>query len=63
METKISTNGPGYCPNCGSDNLEYGASEPQDCHIAYPFTCEDCGTKGNEVNAVEFAYMEYEEAE
>lgn len=41
-------NEAGKCPFCGSDDLDYGAMEPEDDMIYYPWTCKDCGKHGEE---------------
>ena len=44
----------GICPNCGSDDLEYGAIEPEGEGIFYPYTCQGCGFDGDEYYDVSF---------
>lgn len=34
----------GICPNCKSDNIEYGDSEMICGQLKYNATCNDCGT-------------------
>jgi len=36
------------CPKCGSENLNYGDSEPIDEEYVYEFTCDNCGFEGKE---------------
>ena len=38
----------GKCPNCGSENLDYGDYELEGETISYEFTCDDCGTYSKE---------------
>lgn len=33
----------GKCPNCGSDNLEYGNTELTGESMGYECECRDCG--------------------
>lgn len=33
----------GFCPNCGSDAINYGPIEDGDECVFYPAECEDCG--------------------
>jgi len=38
----------GYCLNCNSDNITYEAAQIDGEALYYPYTCEDCNTKGKE---------------
>tara|TARA_R100001463_G_scaffold82951_1_gene137604 strand:- start:4 stop:213 length:210 start_codon:yes stop_codon:yes gene_type:complete len=38
----------GYCPNCNSENLTYGRVQIDGNDLHYPYTCDDCNTKGKE---------------
>ena len=38
----------GICPNCHSENLDYGTSVLQDMQMGYPVECKNCGFKGKE---------------
>ena len=38
----------GICPECGSNDLYFGASEPEGESIFYEFTCNKCGIEGRE---------------
>ena len=39
----------GECPNCSSNDLDYGSAEPTTGNqIYYPFTCKSCGKSGKE---------------
>lgn len=42
-------NKAGQCPHCGSDGLDYECMEPEyNNMVYYPWTCLDCGAKGEE---------------
>lgn len=47
-------NEPGVCPNCGKSNLSYHGSEPNGDQLAYNFTCEECGARGQEWYKLDF---------
>ena len=47
--TKPIQQGPGYCKNCGSTNLEWGGIEPFDNQVAYEYDCQDCNFAGYEI--------------
>ena len=47
----------GKCANCGSNFLDYGASELEDEFMGYHYRCEDCGHEG-----IEWYIMEYDES-
>lgn len=38
----------GKCGSCGSDDLDYSSSEPQDESYIYEFTCNKCEKSGME---------------
>lgn len=38
----------GYCPVCGSGDLEWGSTEILGKGLGYEFTCNDCGSEGTE---------------
>ena len=42
------------CPLCGSNSIDYDASESSDNCMWYPCTCEDCGATWQEVYEVTF---------
>lgn len=44
----------GKCPYCGSEELDYGAMEPADEMIYYPWTCSHCGKQGEEWYSMKF---------
>ena len=44
----------GICPCCGSENLTYGKVVDDDCGVAYPWQCDDCGAKGKETYEIDF---------
>jgi len=44
----------GYCPKCGSSDLDYGSFEVDGSSISYPWTCEQCGSEGNEFGEIAF---------
>ena len=50
----------GVCPKCHSLNLTFGKRKIDDNNIFYPFTCDDCGAKGQEVYDILFSYSETE---
>ena len=45
----------GICPQCGSDNLQYAAIEPEGEGIYYPYTCQNCDFSGEEYYDLSFA--------
>ena len=47
----------GKCAKCGSNFLDYGATESKDESMGYHYWCEDCGHEG-----VEWYIMEYDES-
>lgn len=55
VNKSVSKKCMGLCPNCNSGNLDYGPIEPNGESIFYPFTCEDCGTKGKEYYSLEYS--------
>jgi hypothetical protein len=44
----------GICPKCGSDNIEYGASEVEETYIKYPWECNECSSTGTEYGNIIF---------
>ena len=44
------------CPNCNSDNIEYGSSLLEGNSMGYKITCKDCGCE-----AIEWYNLEYSE--
>lgn len=44
----------GICPNCQSEQLSYEKPIFDDYGVKYPYTCDNCGTKGNEAYHLEF---------
>ena len=44
----------GNCPNCDSDNLDYGDSYPYESDYLYEFQCMDCGIVGEEHYTLSF---------
>ena len=45
----------GYCPECGSEALEYGESGLKDGGYRYKWTCSNCGASGTEWYNLEFS--------
>lgn len=45
----------GYCPKCGSDDLEYGTSKLDGNQMCYEFECKNCGAVCEEWYVLEFA--------
>lgn len=45
----------GVCPVCGETQLEYDTIQLEDDMIYYPWTCEHCGTSGEEWYKLSFA--------
>jgi hypothetical protein len=45
----------GYCPICGSDDLDYYNTEIEDCWVRYEFTCNACKN-----DAIEWYRMQYD---
>jgi predicted RNA-binding Zn-ribbon protein involved in translation (DUF1610 family) len=39
----MKNNIEGECPNCGSENIEYGYTEIDDDGVGYAYKCNDCG--------------------
>lgn len=50
----------GVCPKCHSLNLTFGTKFIEECNIFYPFTCDNCGAKGQEVYDIIFSHSECE---
>jgi hypothetical protein len=44
----------GNCPKCNGTDLDYTILEINDNMLHYPWTCNDCGTKGKEWYSLEF---------
>lgn len=44
----------GKCPICHSDNINYDSIQLESDMTYYPYTCEDCGTQGEEWYKIEF---------
>jgi hypothetical protein len=57
------TQGPGACPNCGSEDLEYDGSKTYDNSIGYPFTCNNCEWEDEEYCNIEFVGFKSQESE
>ena len=45
---------PKICPKCGSSALKYKDKEFMEGFVVYPWTCDTCKTKGNEVYDLKF---------
>lgn len=46
---KYLSNSQGQCPYCNSNDLDYGAMEPEDDGLVYyPWKCNCCGGEGEE---------------
>lgn len=52
-ERKVKCNESDICPICGS-YLDYEPIELEGDMIYYPYTCENCGAKGEEWYSLEF---------
>lgn len=48
FENRALFSEPNECPVCGSQMLDYGASEFSGDWVYFPFTCENCETDGSE---------------
>jgi RNA polymerase subunit RPABC4/transcription elongation factor Spt4 len=48
----------GICPVCGSHELTYGAIEPDDALIYYPYQCNACEASGKEWYDVVFVEID-----
>jgi hypothetical protein len=44
----------GTCPNCKGIDLDYDTIKVVGEEVYYPWTCNDCGTKGQEWYYLEF---------
>jgi C4-type Zn-finger protein len=44
----------GTCPKCNGTDLDYTILEIEGNLLYYPWTCNDCGTKGKEWYSLEF---------
>ena len=53
---KFKINNPGYCPLCGTDDLQYGTATPDGEDLYYPWTCNDkkCKASGKEYYHLDF---------
>ena len=49
----------GSCAKCGSENIDYGASELEGEDMYYPYDCKDCNSSGKEWYHLD--YIETEE--
>jgi len=49
----------GHCPKCDSVNLDYQALETEADFIWYPFTCNDCGIRGEENYKLDYTDTSY----
>ena len=45
---KVKSNEMGVCPICNSMDLDYGAVQFDSDMLYFPFTCKQCGCKGEE---------------
>lgn len=43
-----------HCPVCDSQELDYGSIELNGNHAYYPWTCENCGSTGQEWYSMNF---------
>lgn len=50
----------GYCPKCGSANVNWHDSDLQDNFIVYRATCEDCDTEFQEEYKLVYNVTTYE---
>jgi len=48
MDNIVKTTEPGTCPYCGSTDITYGTSGPEDSMYVYHLSCESCGKSANE---------------
>ena len=46
----------GYCPVCGSEDLERIDTKIYNTELEYEFTCNDCGSEG--IERYELTYIE-----
>ena len=57
-ETDTTNSKQFRCPNCGSNNIDYGHGHLEDEYYIYYFDCCDCGASGREYNQLVFdGYM------
>lgn len=62
MKTKEYVNEEGHCPKCDSTDLNYGAVEFEGDMCYFPYTCNECGTHGEEWYRLDFeGHNVYEE--
>ena len=55
MSKEDYKNEQGFCPKCGSYNLDYHAMEFEDDGMCYyPYKCKDCGQEGEEWYKLDF---------
>lgn len=52
----------GICPNCGSDDLNYGNNALDGIYMGFEWECGECGTIGVEWYVLEFMEHFVEEA-
>ncbi len=57
--TKTVASTQGKCPNCKSEDIDYGVMIPQDEFVFYPFTCNECGVEGKEYYNLEYTETDY----
>ncbi len=50
----------GECPKCGSHMLDYDDTHDEPAQVRYPFKCQFCGCKGEEVYSVTYIETEYD---
>lgn len=46
----------GICPFCGSEDITYHDSEPEDEYYKYEVTCNQCDKEYNEVYELKFCF-------
>jgi len=51
---EFKNNEEGFCPVCGSGDLEYGDMEPDENGFFYEWNCENCEAIGKEFYNAEF---------
>lgn len=52
-----SSYNPGVCPKCGSDRILYSDPIIED-NLIYPYECEECHAKGQEIYDILFSINE-----
>lgn len=45
----------GHCPECDSENLNYGVNIIDGDSLIYPFVCEDCSCEGREAYNIQYS--------